>query len=289
MLLNLLRHYVLNRSGSVLARFLRVVGRGPVRTVLRVFVGALTTCERLVFVSVARLWLALPHTALKSRLNEVALACLHALPIREVPLELLIRRGDVVVQVGAAPDGQVPTMARLVGRRGHVVAIEPDPENLRLLEKTIRARSLRNVTLVARGAWKEKGRQTWLSGPTSQSNIVGMDGAEWTEPFTEGRYEAGGDIEVDTVDNILEEIGLLKKVTFVKATVNGRELEVVQGMPRTLESHPRLWVKGHRVRNGQPINVAIASILREKGYRITISRRGVVYGRWKKSVPRGGE
>lgn len=56
--------------------------------------------------------------------------------------------------------------------------------------------------------------------------------------------------------------------------MNGAELEALKGMEETLRGDLRLWVKGHALEDGQPISEVIASLLRERGFFVQVTKGG---------------
>ena len=59
-----------------------------------------------------------------------------------------IKRGDVVLDVGANVGYYTLIFAECVGETGKVFAFEPDPTNFALLKKNIEANGVKNVVLV---------------------------------------------------------------------------------------------------------------------------------------------
>jgi FkbM family methyltransferase len=60
----------------------------------------------------------------------------------------LIRPGDVVLDIGANIGLYTLPMSRAVGATGTVVAFEPDPDNLRILEHNVKTNKCDNVRIV---------------------------------------------------------------------------------------------------------------------------------------------
>jgi ubiquinone/menaquinone biosynthesis C-methylase UbiE len=59
-----------------------------------------------------------------------------------------LRRGQIVADVGAGPGFWTPALARRVGRRGHVFAVDPEPAALDALRRRLAKARVRNVTPV---------------------------------------------------------------------------------------------------------------------------------------------
>jgi len=215
---------------------------------------------------IRKMWFGFPEGGLKDRLRELGLRLVKAFPI-----ELTLREGETAIQVGATPEpengegGEVLTMAHIVGKNGRVIAIEPDVKNLEGLRKNLEEKSLKNVTLVPKGAWSEKGKLRFLLSPDSLDHRIEMPEVLVDNDLRPENYQSSTEIEVDTVDNILKSLGI-DRVDYMKITVNGAEFEVLKGMEETLKQDLRLWVKGFAIKDGQPINRAIVPLLESKGF-----------------------
>ena len=61
---------------------------------------------------------------------------------------LPVRPGQIVADVGAGPGFWTLPLARRVGRRGHVFALDPEPAALAVLRRRLAKAGLRNVTPV---------------------------------------------------------------------------------------------------------------------------------------------
>ena len=67
---------------------------------------------------------------------------------RRVLAALGVRRGAIVADVGAGPGFFTLPLARAVGSRGHVYAVDPDPQVLDVLRGRLAKAGLRNVSPV---------------------------------------------------------------------------------------------------------------------------------------------
>jgi FkbM family methyltransferase len=142
------------------------------------------------------------------------------------------------VDVGANIGYNTVYLARRVGARGRVVAIEPAADNARVLRENVRANALANVVVHAVAAGpKREVRDLFLRGETSAVNSL----------FHESVYASVTGVEkvaVVPVDEIVE-----GDADFIKIDVEGAELDALEGMTRLLshaavtlvvEWHPRL-------------------------------------------------
>ena len=68
----------------------------------------------------------------------------------------LVGPGEVVVDVGANIGYSSIALARAVGPRGAVIAFEPHPDNVRLLQANLARNGIVNTTVVAAAAWREE-------------------------------------------------------------------------------------------------------------------------------------
>ena len=59
-----------------------------------------------------------------------------------------LRRGQVVAEIGAGPGYFTPRLARAVGPRGHVYAVDPEPAVLQVLRRNLARARVSNVTPV---------------------------------------------------------------------------------------------------------------------------------------------
>jgi len=191
---------------------------------------------------------------------------------RLAPLPLAIAKGDTVVLVGVVPKGELWDMVRLVGPRGRVIAVEPFPDSVKAIEERACKESLKNVSVVPKGAWSEPGTQTLYVHPSfAGSHIVLDSGAKHDRAMQPESYADALQIEVDRLDDLLAAHGV-QRCDFIKITVMGAEMQVLKGMDRLLATTPKLWVKAHSLIDGQPANVVISKMLNEKGYRTVVVR-----------------
>lgn len=184
-----------------------------------------------------------------------------------------LEKGDIVVDVGAHIGAFSVKAAKIVGKKGKVVAIEPEVNNLSFLRRNIEANELRNVTIVPIGIWSGRGElklnlSTYRTGQHSfyRDRCYGTKDA--------GEFE---EVEVDTLDNMLRELGV-KKVDFIKIDVEGAEIEVLKGMDEALRNSVNLAIAAYHFVDGKETYKTIVPSLRERGFEVH-REGGIVYVR----------
>jgi FkbM family methyltransferase len=109
-------------------------------------------------------------------------------PVETAVLRSLLRPGDAFLDVGAHVGYHVLGAAKLVGRDGHVLAVEPSEEVLGLLRHNVAVNlpgELQDVVSVLRGAaWDVDTRLSLVLSPDGNS------GATRVEPTADGAIEA---------------------------------------------------------------------------------------------------
>jgi FkbM family methyltransferase len=153
-----------------------------------------------------------------------------------------VREGMTVLDVGANVGVYTSLLSRIVGPHGHVLALEPDPDNWRALQKASTANGWQNVELHQTAAADRKGqmsfaRSSFNSGNHSLQSDPSRPGAEV--------------VNVIRLDELLEG----RKINFIKIDVQGWEASVLRGAEKVLrEKSPlsmlvELWPQGLQ-RNG---------------------------------------
>jgi FkbM family methyltransferase len=174
-------------------------------------------------------------------------------------VDALVKRRDIVVDIGANGGVFAHRLAQLVGREGHVHAFEPNPAYVERLRRTRGRR--RNITLHACAL-------SDLSG-TGELYIPLLH-AEPIGPL--GRVSAPrGGVEYDTVSISLRTLdeaieAEARPISFIKCDVEGHEHAVLRGAGETLaQSRPTLLVEIEQRHRADDIS-ATFDLLRELGY-----------------------
>ncbi|MDP9176473.1 MAG: FkbM family methyltransferase [Gemmatimonadota bacterium] len=161
----------------------------------------------------------------------------------------LIRRGDVVLDIGANIGAHTIAFSHLVGEHGRVLAFEPLAANFeRLLETISRRCRFSNISTfqVAVGNPRVPNERTLIKvpgGDFSQASLVAHAAGSWDERRDIQDYSCvmtGVDAEMAA--------NPLPRLDFVKIDVEGGELDALKGATRTLARYrPLLYCEVYQM------------------------------------------
>jgi FkbM family methyltransferase len=140
--------------------------------------------------------------------------------------------GDTVVDVGAHIGLYTIIAAKRVGPTGKVIAIEPDPQNFKILRKNILLNQLSNVEPLECAAYSAKKKLKLFLPEVGSGRTI-------FNTVMQGRIKSCDnsiEVEANTLDNILNENNV-QRVNWIKIDVEGAELEVLKGMSNVLEAN----------------------------------------------------
>jgi len=135
-----------------------------------------------------------------------------------------IKAGDMVLDIGANIGYDTVLFANKVGKKGKVIAIEPDPINFEILQKNIKENKLFNVVVVQAAVGNENKKMKIFE---SRENYG--DHRMWGE---KGRNTK--DVFCRRLDDLLKELDY-QKIDFIKMDVQGFEPLVIEGGKETIE------------------------------------------------------
>jgi FkbM family methyltransferase len=175
-------------------------------------------------------------------------------------IDALAVPGASFLDVGANIGYNTLYAARRVGARGQVVAVEPTPDNLAVLERNLAAARLSNVDVKAAAAGRAAGSfDFYVRGETSAVNSL----------FPSSCYAAVTSVikvPVAPLDDLWD-----GEADVVKIDVEGAELDVLQGMPRLLRhSGLALIIEWHPILQAMAgyAEDALPRWLLERGWRL---------------------
>lgn len=173
-------------------------------------------------------------------------------------LPMFVQTGDTVIDIGAHRGVYTYRLARLVGRDGHVVAYEPQPEMVRYLTEASRGGVMRRIDLRARALSDSEGEAV-LSIPV-------QDGVRVVGQATLRDVGAGAD-EHRVPVTVLDKETMPGRVSFMKIDVEGHELALLRGARALLtKDRPTLLVEVEVRHAGRRVGDLAALLLDDLGY-----------------------
>lgn len=176
----------------------------------------------------------------------------------------IARRGWRTIDVGANVGYYTCLLASLVGPSGSVLAIEPHPENARLVDRNIRQNGFEAIArVIAAAAGDRAGKMPLWFRPTGNRGDMRLT--------KEGDFLELGlqsiDIEVKTIDSMY---GGPLPVDFVKMDVQGWECHAIRGMSEIFARSPQMtmlvevWPYG--LEHAGSSSEELLNLLREHGF-----------------------
>ena len=166
--------------------------------------------------------------------------------------------GDTVLDIGAYVGMFAVKAAGKVGLSGRVIAIEPCPDNYRLLDWN--CEGLANVTLVQKAVMAENGIGKLYYSRSPAANSLVTPWKKYVE------------VETITLDRLLTDLQI-DKVDFVKLDAEGAELAVLSGAARLLAQGTRLVIAAyHTAPNGKAELSQLTELLEKAGYTVQQKR-----------------
>jgi FkbM family methyltransferase len=141
-------------------------------------------------------------------------------------METLVKPGAIVCDIGANIGWHSMYLSKLVGPQGQVIAFEPDPKNLKLLESNRAHNSAENVQIVSLALSDSVRKDTLFKSDTNfGDHVLGM---KTTSPDL---YPETVEVQCTTFDAFLKTSPLSQhKISFLKVDAQGSEPLIFSGM-----------------------------------------------------------
>lgn len=179
-----------------------------------------------------------------------------------------LAEGDCFIDIGANIGLMSLTASKKVGPTGIVVACEPNPSTLEILERNISLNQSSNIRVVSKAIGSEAGNA--MIYPNWHINRGGAS------LIRKGNKEEGVQVEVITLDSLLTESKLRPKM--LKIDVEGFEFEVLKGASNLLMSSSPpiiiIEISSERETSGGSVNSILEFINREGKYSFYINIGG---------------
>ena len=153
---------------------------------------------------------------------------------------LLVKDGDVVVQVGAPSDllrigrSRAVFLAMRVGNNGKAFVFEPEPSSAREIKAYVERAGLDGrVVVVGKGCWHEEKVLRFWSKPDHPASNLLESVSEWSETELRKRGYLPSEVPVTTIDKVLSENGI-EEIKLISITTNGSEEGILKGATKSL-------------------------------------------------------
>ena len=202
-----------------------------------------------------------------------------------LPKEILIHKGDTVVQVGTHRQDTVERLVKLVGISGKVIIIEAEKSSYDYLQSYVQKKKYGNVHLVNIAASNKKGTANFLLSNVLSDHRLRDDNIIHDNDSRGEGYIADVTVDMDTIDNIMKKIKV-NIIDFIEITVNGAELKVIQGMKDILSHTRRIYTKGYAIdlKTGNEIGQEIMLFLKQRNFNVVVGKpsKSVTENTWGK-------
>jgi len=172
-----------------------------------------------------------------------------------------IKKGDVVIDIGAHIGYYTVLFAKLVGPEGKVFAFEASPTNFEILKKNVAVNGYQNVALNNKAVSDKNGKLTlYITGETSTANFL----------FKPEKSKNIIEIDSITLDEYFQDFN--GQINFLKMDISGAEPRVIKGMDSILRNNTSLkiqqewWPNAIRKHGFEPD--AHLKLLTKMGYKI---------------------
>ena len=137
----------------------------------------------------------------------------------------LVKKGDIVLDIGANIGYFAFIESDLVGDKGKVYAVEPSFVNYKRLKENIAINEFDNILSYNLAIGDKQGKtKMYVSDRSNWSRLIERDLPDKINEVIE--------VDLQTIDSFLEDKA---KPTFIRMDVEGYEINIFRGMPQTLQ------------------------------------------------------
>ena len=188
----------------------------------------------------------------------------------------ILEPGMSVVDAGACLGEFALYASAKVGPRGRVFLMEPDPDNLRLLDYifSLNGGKPANLEVIDQGLWDKSGVLKFEAGYGQRSALTEMG----TPPQTSTPSPGGVNeqkpklitVKVMSIPDLVDRFSV-DRLDFVKMDIEGAEIEAVHGARPVMDSlKPRFAIASYHMRNGTKTADILINMFYEYKYNVRI-------------------
>jgi FkbM family methyltransferase len=139
----------------------------------------------------------------------------------------LIKRNDIVLDLGACSGDFCIIASKKVGPNGVVIALEPDSDNYELLKFNIKKNKCQNVIAANIGVGKEDDQEKEIIAP----------------------FDKPSRGKISKLETILKNVGIDKRINFIKMDIEGEEVDVIHTSIDTFKDADVISMEFHGTRS----------------------------------------
>jgi FkbM family methyltransferase len=152
-------------------------------------------------------------------------------PLETELIKKEIKRGDVVLDIGANIGYYTLIFGKFVGEEGKVFAFEPEPNNFALLKKNVEINGYKNVILVQKAVSNKTGKiRLYLNKDNMGAHTI----------YDSGDGHRCIEIEAIQLDDHFKDYD--GKIDFIKMDIEGAEGGAIQGMCNLLNKNQNVKI-----------------------------------------------
>ncbi len=184
-------------------------------------------------------------------------------PEVQAALDMLLRPGMTVYDIGANVGFHAISAARRIGPDAKVVCFEPLPSNAKQIEYNAASNKFTNIQVVTAALGSSEGEAAFW---TSRQPTWGKLASVGKKP---DKFANEVKVSLRRLDSVVDELKL-PPPALIKMDVEGSEIDVLEGARKTLERYrPTLLIEAHGT------NAAIENFLVAIGYRVGVLGKNV--------------
>jgi FkbM family methyltransferase len=179
----------------------------------------------------------------------------------------MVSRGETCLLAGIFYESTIKDYSTAVGPRGKVIVIEANPANIARLKKSVDAP---NVCYINNAVWNKNGRMEFIASVGDEQGYNRLDTPEMQEfPYHMDEKPEKIEVETNTLDAIVDKLEI-EKVHHVNLTINGAELQALDGISGLMRKNSRLRIY---INSEYPVpSTAVIEKLKSMGFRVYTSR-----------------
>ncbi len=184
----------------------------------------------------------------------------------ELKVVFSIKEDDIIIN-GGSYLGFGDLRVSEINTLGKIFAVEAENKCFEILRLNLNTNGVKNVHPLNNALWNKSEKRSLLTTDTQANSLIDQIVKEANKQI----------IDCITVDKIVETYSP-KKVDFVSLTLNGAEVETLDGMKETLSLYkPRIRLAGWYFRGNDPIWKISSEKLKLFNYKVVVGKRGSVY------------